>query len=205
MVGSSSLSPAFYTAKLTRPGDLHVRHGPLDPSDVTLIDGLPVPVEPRTSFDLARHLPLIEAVAATDALMHSGLVRQDRLHAYVRGRRGWHGVVQARRVVQLAEAGAESLMESVLRMLLLQRGCPRPTVHHWICGRRGKQIGRVDIWYEQAKLAVENAGEWHRHSLADDNRRQNLLFSQGVRLLRFTASDVFQRPDVVVAQVRAHL
>jgi hypothetical protein len=54
-------------------------------------------------------------------------------------------------------------------------------------GRRGKQIGRVDIWYEQAKLAVEYDGEWHRHNLADDNRRQNLLFSQGVRLLRFTA------------------
>jgi very-short-patch-repair endonuclease len=38
-----------------------------------------------------------------------------------------------------------------------------------------------------------------------DNRRQNLLLNAGFRLLRFTASDVHQRPDVVTAQVREGL
>jgi very-short-patch-repair endonuclease len=104
-------------------------------------------------------------------------------------------------VVQLAEIGAESLMESVLRMVLIQRGCPQPRVQHWICDRQGQNIGRVDIWYEQAKYD----GDWHRHNLVYDNRRQNLLLEQGVQLLRLMASDVFQRPDVVAAQVRAHL
>jgi len=66
------------------------------------------------------------------------------------------------------------------------------------------KIGRVDLWYEQASLAIEYDGDWHRHNLTDDNRRQNLLLDQGIRLLRFTASDVFQRPDVIAAQVRAH-
>jgi very-short-patch-repair endonuclease len=108
-------------------------------------------------------------------------------------------------VVQLAEIGAESLTESVLRMVLIQRGCPRPRVQHWTCDRQGQNIGRVDIWYEQANLAVQYDGDWHRHNLVYDNRRQNLLLEQGVQLLRFTASDVFQRPDVVAAQVRAHL
>jgi very-short-patch-repair endonuclease len=190
--------------RLNSSGDLRVRQAPLDTSDITVLDGLPTTTPLRTSFDLARQLPLVEAVAATDALLHSGLVRRDQLHRYVCGRQGWRGVVQARHVVELAEAEAESLMESVLRMVLVERGCPRPKVQQWIRDRRGTKIGRVDMWYEQARLAIEYDGDWHRHNLTEDNRRQNLLLDQGIRLLRFTASDVFQRPDVIAAQVRAH-
>ena len=191
--------------RLGSSGDLRVRRGRLDPGDVTVINGLPTTTSLRTTFDLARHLGLIEAVAATDALLHSAHVNQDQLQAYVHGRPGWRGVAQARRVLELAESAAESLMESVLRMVLLEHGCPRPRVQHWICDGRGRKIGRVDLWYEQAKLAVEYDGGWHRDNLADDNRRQNLLLAQRIHLLRYTASDVFQRPHLVAAQVRAHL
>jgi very-short-patch-repair endonuclease len=41
--------------------------------------------------------------------------------------------------------------------------------------------------------------------LIEDNRRQNLLINAGFRLLRFTATDIYQHPEVVVAQVRAAL
>src|SRR5205807_8693217 len=51
-------------------------------------------------------------------------------------------------------------------------------------------------------LAIEYDGGNHRDRLVEDNRRQNLLINAGFRLLRFTASDVHQRPDVVTAQVR---
>jgi len=40
---------------------------------------------------------------------------------------------------------------------------------------------------------------------AADNRRQNQLLAAGYRLLRFTAGDVFDRPEAVVDQVRAAL
>ena len=170
-----------------------------------MIKGLPTTTPLRTTFDLARHLQLIEAVAATDALLHFRQVNRDQLQAYVNARPGWRGVAQARRVVELAESAAESLMESVLRMVLLEHGCPRPRVQHWICDLRGRKIGRVDIWYEEAKLAVEYDGGWHRDNVADDNRRQNLMLAQGIHLLRYTASDVFQRPQLVAAQVRARL
>ena len=38
-----------------------------------------------------------------------------------------------------------------------------------------------------------------------DNRRQNRLLNAGFRLLRFTATDVYNTPDSVVALVRAAL
>ncbi len=59
-------------------------------------------------------------------------------------------------------------------------------------------VGRADLYYEYD-------GANHRDRLIDDNRRQNLLINAGFRLLRFTAADIHQRPEVVVAQVRSAL
>jgi very-short-patch-repair endonuclease len=50
---------------------------------------------------------------------------------------------------------------------------------------------------------VEFDGGNHRDRLVEDNRRQNKLMNGGYTVLRFTASDVFNRPDAVVAQVSA--
>ena len=41
--------------------------------------------------------------------------------------------------------------------------------------------------------------------MVEDNGRQNRLLNAGVRLLRFTAADVLNKPESVVAQVRAHI
>jgi very-short-patch-repair endonuclease len=41
--------------------------------------------------------------------------------------------------------------------------------------------------------------------LVEDDRRQNLLVNAGFRLLRFTAADIRNQPDVVESQVRSAL
>ena len=56
--------------------------------------------------------------------------------------------------------------------------------------------------YPSARLVLEYDGANHRERLVDDNRRQNLLVNAGYRLLRFTAADIRNRSDVVIAQVR---
>src|SRR5215813_10200426 len=53
----------------TRVG-LKVRRGILGPQDVIKVDGMPVTSTVRTWFDLMRHQPLIEAVAALDWALH---------------------------------------------------------------------------------------------------------------------------------------
>jgi very-short-patch-repair endonuclease len=63
----------------------------------------------------------------------------------------------------------------------------------------------VDLYYPKARLVLEYDGGNHRERLVDDDRRQNLLANAGYRLLRFTAADVYQHPDVTVAQVQAAL
>jgi very-short-patch-repair endonuclease len=71
--------------------------------------------------------------------------------------------------------------------------------------RARRFVGRADLYYPAAGLILEYDGANHRDRLVDDNRRQNLLINAGYRLLRFTATDIHQRPDVLVAQVRSAL
>ena len=111
----------------TRAG-VRVRRSILGQSDVVVRRGLPATSILRTVFDLSRWLPFIEAVVAVDMALHRGLVDRDRLRAHVAEHPPCGGLVQARRVVELAEPAAESPMESRLRILLVRGGLPRPHV-----------------------------------------------------------------------------
>ena len=95
-------------------------------------------------------------------------------------------------------------MESRLRMLLVLARLPRPEAQVSI--RDGHRfLGRVDLYYSEQRLGLEYDGGTHRDNLVDDNRRQNRLLQAGIRLLRFTAADIYSTPDLVVGQVRAAL
>jgi hypothetical protein len=130
------------------------------------------------------------------------LARCAELSGWINGRSGRKGVRRARQVIDLAEVGAESPMESRLRMLLVLNGLPRPELQVTIRDEEGVPAGRPDLYYREQRLGIEYDGETHRASLVEDNRRQNRLLMAGVTLLRFTASDVTRRPDSVLAQVR---
>jgi very-short-patch-repair endonuclease len=189
----------------TRLG-LKVRRGILGPQDVIKVDGMPVTSAIRTWFDLARHQPLIEAVAALDWALHRRLVSPSELTVYLEAHARWNGVRQVRKVLDHAEPKSESLMESRTRMRLMLGGLPRPEVQVEIRDPDSTPSARLDFYYPAAKLGIEFDGDHHRASLVEDNRRQNaLLVRFGIRLLRFTSSDVYRRPEAMVAQVRQAL
>lgn len=96
-------------------------------------------------------------------------------------------------------------MESRLRMLLVLAGLPRPEAQVSIRDRLHRFVGRPDLYYRDHRLGLEYDGGTHRDTLAEDNRRQNRLLDAGVRLLRFTAGDILNTPDVVVGLVRTAL
>jgi len=150
--------------------------------DAVNIRGLPATSVQRTFRDLRRQLPPVEFLVLADAAL--------RLHL---------GLFD-----DLAEP-AESPMETRLRWLLLQAGLPRPQVQTDLRDGDGRFVGRADLYYRTARLVIEYDGANHRDRLVEDNRRQNLLLNAGFRLLRFTAADIHQRPDVVTSQVQRAL
>lgn len=177
----------------------------LDPRDVVLARGFPVTSPARTCFDLAGRLPLTEAVAAIDMALHDQHLSLEAFAAYVAAHKGVQGVVKARRVLPLLEPKSESPMESRLRMLLVLNGLDRPQAQVSLCDAAGGFVARVDLYYPEARLAIEYDGEQHRDQLTADNRRQNRLHDLGVSLLRYTAPDVRERRQEIVAQVGAAL
>src|SRR5450759_1505490 len=66
-------------------------------------------------------------------------------------------------------------------------------------------VGRADLYYPAARLVLEYDGANHRDRLVEDNRRQNRLLNAGFGLLRFTAADIHNQPQVFEAQVQSAL
>jgi hypothetical protein len=159
----------------------------------------------RTLEDLGRRMSLTEATVIVDMALQTGIVHLPDFESWARTRRGGRGLINLRSVATHAEPMSESPMETRLRMLLVLAGLPRPAAQVSIHDRNGRFVGRPDLYYAERLLGLEYDGGTHRENLAEDNRRQNRLLEEGIRLLRFTAGDVLSRPALVVAQVRSVL
>jgi hypothetical protein len=186
----------------SRRAGASVRRAALASEEIVLRRGLPATAALRTVVDLGGRDPLTEGVVAADLFLQAGLVTVVELRTYVAEHAGAKGIARFRRVVDLAEPMAESAMETRLRMLLVLAGLPRPEVQVSIHDEQGRFLGRPDLLYRLQGLAIEYDGGNHRDRLVDDNRRQNGLIGAGLRMLRFTAADVYGNPDVVAMQVR---
>jgi hypothetical protein len=192
-------------AGISARAGLILRRAILPECDVVRARSMRTTAIARTIADISLRLIVSEAVVITDAALHAGLIDIERLDAWARSHARRRGIRRLRRVIELAEPAAESPMETRLRLLLVMAGLPWPLAQVSICDRFGEFAGRPDLYYEPERLGIEYDGDVHRSALAADNRRQNKLQSAGVRLLRFTASDVLGNPASVITQVRAEL
>lgn len=182
-----------------------IRRRGLGAGDASVARGLPATSPPRTLVDLARDLPLFDAVAEVDMGLNRGVAGLSQLEEYVAQHPDGYRAARVRRVVALAEPKSESPMETLLRLILVFGGLPRPVAQESLHDQSGVFVGRADLYYPEARLVLEYDGATHQVSLAQDNRRQNRILSSGFRMLRFTAGDLRDRPGFVVHQVRASL
>ncbi len=184
---------------------LCIKRASLARDDVALINRTPVTTVERTLLDVSESRTLTEAVVLADRATHLHLTDVRKLEQTAARSSGRPGVATFRRAIEHIEPATESQMESRLRMLIVLKRLPRPIAQHPIHDDAGIFLGRVDFFYPEAKLAIEYDGEVHRENLAEDNRRQNRLIAAGIRLFRFTAGDIYNRPDVVIRQIRGAL
>jgi very-short-patch-repair endonuclease len=182
-----------------------VRRAPLGKDDIATVQDMRATSSIRTVGEVCSRLKLTEAVVVADMALHAELVTTAELESWARAHSGRRGVKNLRQVIDVAEPATESPMESRLRMVLHLGGLPRPRAQMPLHDDSGRFLGRPDLYYDDCALAIEYDGAVHRDSLAEDDRRQNRLFIAGIRLLRFTASDVLNHPESVVAQVRSQL
>jgi hypothetical protein len=147
---------------------------------------------------------VLEALVAIDMALQLRLVDLEALSKYAKEANGRAGAARLRSLALLA-APAESPMETRLRWLLIEAGLPRPEVQTDLRDGAARPLARADLYYPSKRLVLEYDGGNHRERLVEDNRRQNRIINAGFQVLRFTAADIYGRPEVVVAQVRAAL
>ena len=164
----------------------------LDDADICVVRGVPVTTPERTALDLGCWYPLVEAVAAIDALARATELKIVDVGLLADRARGRRGIGRARRAIELADAGAQSPKESWLRTLLIEAGLPRPQTQIPIHDEWGKAIAYLDMGWEALKVAVEYDGDHHRTSRSQysyDVRRSEMLARRGWILIRVTADD----------------
>ena len=160
--------------------------------DLVEVGGLLTTSLLRTTFDLMRDVPLVEAVTVADAVTSSSLgLHTADLEEYVNTHRRWPGVARARLAVSLSSNRVRSPGESRLRMAVVLPGFPEPLVNPPIVigTPRGDVLRFADLLMVVRRPAVlEYDGAYHDdEGQADgDAERENLLVSySGLPVLRY--------------------
>jgi very-short-patch-repair endonuclease len=177
---------------------------PLDPGDVTNAYGVPTTTVRRTVVDLLGRLPpsaqldLVAWVSSRRLLDDVWLSTWLRQHPW-----RWGNVARAAAATRLA-AGAVNPAEDLLHALL-RRG----HVGGWQGGASLlEHIGvpaQADVYFPAVRLVIEVDGR-RAHGpdrFQADRTRQNRLVAAGCTVLRYTWQDLVERPDEVLAQIRA--
>jgi hypothetical protein len=99
------------------PTGLKVHTYSLGPEDVWIGDGMRLTTAARTAFDIGRLLPCEEAVPIIDALLNQTQLDRDEVWALAAANCGIRGYWRFRRAFAAADGGAQSPLESRVRML----------------------------------------------------------------------------------------
>jgi hypothetical protein len=121
----------------------------LPDEEVRMHEGLRITSPERTWFDLAADQPAAELLVVGDALLRAGHLSMSALAELVDRAGGARGVVFARRVAPLLDAGAASRPESIVRWSLLDSDLPPPEVQVPVRNRGGVVVAHGDLGYER--------------------------------------------------------
>lgn len=176
-------------------------HRPVTPLVAVVRRGMPVTTPERTFLDLAAELELVDLVVLGDSLVHVGAATPGALRAAAAEHRG-RGARLAREAAALVRAGAESAMESRVRLLLVLAGLPEPATQYRVRTAHGSY--RLDLAWPRAKVALEYDGRHHverEAQWARDLGRRESLEADGWRFVVTIAGDVFATPEATLRRV----
>ncbi len=174
----------------------------LAPEDVGVCQGFPVTSIARTVVDLGRSLPLeVGSRVIADALRTRRVSIAALEHTICR-LTNCVGIDRARRALASADPTLESVLEREL-LVLLRRAGLNP-VAQYVVTVGGRAIARVDFALPGIRLAIEADG-YGTHALRlgfeRDREKAADLQLAGWSLLSFTAIQIRQQPDRVIATV----
>lgn len=186
------------------------RHSASLPADeVTVRDGIPVTIVPRTIFDLAAIAP---ASAVEGALreseylqLHDRLSLPDLLARYP-GRRGCRKVHACLERLAEAPGRLRSPLEEVFLPFLRRHRLPPPRLNAWV--RVDGRSFQVDCLWPDARQIVELDGyrsHGTRAAFREDRTRDRLLRVGGYDVTRIAWAQLEDEPEALATDLRTLL
>ena len=197
--GDEGFSPA---SRLPRCTHIDAWADAIDDDEVWLVRGMAVTSPARTALDIASRYPEDSAVASIDALARATDLKPSDVGMLAERYKGRRGIRAARAALDLVDAGAESPRETWLRLLLIHAGFPRPQTQIPVY-EFGRLIARLDMGWEDIKVAAEYEGDHHRidrRRFNNDIRRLETLTELDWIVVRVTAED---GPGGIIRRVAA--
>lgn len=182
--------------------DVKILGRSLDDEPVTLIYGVPTIGLSSAAITAAAQFRREYAVGVFDAALRRGVTVAELTDATPRWMAA-KGVVAASRLVDLARPGAESVLESISRVRLMDRGLPEPVLQQDFVDARGL-IGRADMWWPELNVVGEADGFAKYDDIGDlraEKIREDRLRSLGLVVVRWTWDEIWSSPRDVVARI----
>ena len=140
---------------------LLVRDEVLRDHEVMMRRGVAVTTPARTAFDLARRLHRNKAVERIDALMNASRLDIEDVVLIAKDHPRARGLKRLREALPLIDGGAESPPETRLRLACIDAGLPCPTTQFVVYDEDGSYVRRLDMAWEEFKVAAEYDGAQH--------------------------------------------
>jgi very-short-patch-repair endonuclease len=190
---------------LPTPKGVRIHRVPVPPNVVIRVDGLPVTTPRWSLIDHLGRLPASAAFRLADRAFQQGWLDPSDLDFRLRHFKGRKGNALLHRILEQSGDQAAAESERLLHRLLKRAGIAGWRANHRVVAA-GRVVAVVDVAIEDLRIAIEVDG-WAFHSDVDrfqrDRTRQNELVALGWTVLRFTWTDLNDRPDYVVAAIRA--
>lgn len=170
----------------------------------TTLGPLPISTPEQTFIDLACSLELVDLVILGDSLLRAGATTIEQLRLAVQAWRG-RGVRPARLALRYVRVGVESPMETRLRLLVVLAGLPEPSINVRLVTDGGRCRYRLDLCYQEARLALEYDGRQHAEDMAQWNHdltRRAWLDRNDWRLIVVTSRGIFRTPGETLDEIR---
>ena len=184
-----------------RPVDGLVVHR-RDGAPLVMVGDRPATAPAWTAVEVARSLRRPRALATLDAALRAGCSRAEMWRAAVE-QKGRRGIVAVRDLLLVADARAESPMESETRLMMIDGGLPIPELQYEVVDGNG-ELRRLDFAWPEYRVAVEYDGlDWHGNpeALRNDRRRHLALRDVGWTVIPIVFDDVRHRAWDFVARV----
>lgn len=176
----------------------HPAHVPED--QIVILGNLKITSLERTAVDIAREHGVEDGVVVCDQVLSRG-GKRSAMRAVLTQMWSWPYVTQARMAVDLADAGAENIGESLARMLVVELGFGTPQTQVWVTDGGGRRA-RVDLLlnghvfeFDGRQKYVGKAGgglaDDVERVLWDEKQREDWLRSLGFGISRIVWADLF--------------